>query len=134
MKVAIVTDDGKRVNAHFGRAKHVLVITAESGKEIGREMRDKPFHGAHDHDHTHVHIHDDNHDHHHGQGGFFQQVQAVISDCDVLISRGMGQPAFDKLQQVGIRPILTDEGDVETAVSAVLADELPHNPVRVHNH
>ena len=138
MKIAIVTNDGKRVNAHFGRATHVLVITAEDGKEVAREMREKPFHGAHDHahDHTHVHIHDDNHDHvqHQGQGGFFQQVKAVISDCDVLISRGMGQPAFDKLQQSGIRPILTDEGDVETAVSAILADELTHNPVRVHNH
>ena len=134
MKIAIVTDDGKRVNAHFGRATHVLVITAEDGKEIAREMRDKPFHGAHDHDHNHVHVHDDNHDHNHGQGGFFHQVKAVISDCDVLIARGMGQPAFDKLQQSDIRPILTDEGDVETAVSAVLADELTHNPVRVHNH
>ena len=138
MKIAIVTNDGKRVNAHFGQAKHVLVITAEDGKEVAREMRDKPFHGAHDHDHdhTHVHIHDDthDHDHHHGQGNFFQQVQAIISDCDVLISRGMGQPAFNKLQQAGIRPILTDEGDMETAVSAVLADELTHNPVRVHSH
>ena len=133
MKIAIVTDDGKRVNAHFGRAKHVLVIAAENGKEVSREMRDKPFHGAHNHDHTHVHMHDDNHDHQ-GQGNFFQQVKAVISDCDVLISRGMGQPAFNKLQQAGIRPIVTDEGDVETAVSAVLADELTHNPVRVHNH
>lgn len=134
MKIAIVTDDGKRVNAHFGRAKHLLVVTAEDGKEVAREMRDKPFHGTddHNHDHTPVHIHDDNHDH--KQGNFFDQVKAVISDCDVLIARGMGQPAFDKLQQAGIRPIVSDEGDIETAVSAVLADELAHNPVRVHSH
>ena len=131
MKIAIVTDDGKRVSAHFGQATHVLVITAEDGKEVGREMRDKPYHSAHDHGHDHDHSHD--HDHH-GQGSFFQQVKAIIADCDVLVARGIGQPAFDKLQQAGIRTILTDEGDVETAVSAVLADELTHNPVRVHNH
>jgi len=141
MKIAIITDDGKRVNAHFGRATHVLVVTAEDGKEVAREMRDKPFHGSHDHDHdhnhdhNHVHVHDEHdHDHHHGQGGFFQQVLAVVSDCNVLIARGMGQSAFNKLQQAGIQPILTDNGDLETAVSAVLANELAHNPVRVHSH
>ncbi len=126
MKIAIVTDDGKRVNAHFGRATHVLIITAEDGREVAREMRDKPYHGSH--------VHGDNHDHQHGQGGFFQQVKAVISDCDVLISRGMGQSAFDKLQQAGIRPFLTNEGDMETAVSAFLNDELENNLARVHNH
>ena len=134
MKIAIVTDDGKRVSAHFGQATHVLVITAEDSKEIAREMRDKPHHSAHDHGHDHNHDHDHGHDHHHGQGSFFQQVMAVVSDCNVLIARGMGQPAFDKLQQSTIRPILTNEGDVETAVSAALTDELTHNPVRVHNH
>ncbi len=125
MKIAIVTNDGKRVSAHFGQATHVLVVTAEDGKEVAREMRDRPHHSAHDH----------GHDHSHGQGSFFQQVKAVVSDCNVLIARGMGQPAFDKLQQSGIRPILTNEGDVETAVSAFLNGNLEQNLARVHaNH
>ncbi len=140
MKIAIITDDGKRVNAHFGRATHFLVVTAEGGKEIARELRDKPYHGEENHDHNHLHdhghVHDHNHDHdhHHGHGGFFQRVQAVIADCDVLISRGMGQPAFDKLEQAGIRPFMTNEGDVETAVSAFLNDTLTQNQARVHTH
>ncbi|NKQ35741.1 MAG: dinitrogenase iron-molybdenum cofactor biosynthesis protein [Chloroflexi bacterium] len=128
MKIAVVTDDGAVVSAHFGQAAYLAVFTVEDGQVTEREMRDKPHHGA-DHDHHHDH----NGGQHHG-GGLFQQILPVLQDCQVLIGRGMGQPAFAKLQQAGIEPILTDIRDVDTAVQAYLDGAITSNPKRVHQH
>ena len=36
-----------------------------------------------------------------------------IRDCQVLMTRGMGQGAHDNLKQAGIQPILTDIHEIE---------------------
>lgn len=131
MKIAVVTEDGAVVSAHFGRAAQLAVFTVEDGQVVNREVREKPHHGAeHDHDH---HQHNGDQHHHHG-GGLFQQILPVLQDCQVVISRGMGQPAFARLQQAGIEPILTDIREVETAVKAYLAGTITNNLGRVHQH
>ena len=128
MKIAVVTDDGAVISAHFGQAAYAAVFTIEDGQAVERELREKPHHGAH---------HDHRHDHNGGQrqgGGLFRQILPVLQDCQVLIGRGMGQPAFVKLQQAGIEPILTDIREVDTAVQAYLDGAITHNPKRVHQH
>lgn len=44
MKIAFITDDGRTISLHFGRAAHYLVVKVENGEEISREMRDKLGH------------------------------------------------------------------------------------------
>ena len=44
MKIAVITDDGKTISQHFGRALHYQVLTIEEGKVVDREMRDKLGH------------------------------------------------------------------------------------------
>ncbi len=44
MKIAVITDDGKTISQHFGRAPYYLVLTIEEGKIVNREMRDKMGH------------------------------------------------------------------------------------------
>ncbi len=44
IKIAAVTDDGKVISRHFGRAAHYMVVTVEDGKITRREMREKPGH------------------------------------------------------------------------------------------
>ena len=44
MKIAVITDDGKTISQHFGRAPYYLVLTIEEGKIVSREMRDKMGH------------------------------------------------------------------------------------------
>jgi predicted Fe-Mo cluster-binding NifX family protein len=75
MKIAAVTNDGKSISAHFGRARNYLVMTIENGQIAAQEMRDKSAcHHGHDHGHGHdAHDHDDHADHahehgHHGHG------------------------------------------------------------------
>jgi len=41
VKIAIVTDDGQSISAHFGRARAYAVITVEDGVVVGREIRPK---------------------------------------------------------------------------------------------
>ena len=56
----------------------------------------------------------------------------MIADCQVLLARGMGRSAYERLQAAGIEPLLVDEREIETAVQAYLAHTLTHNPRRLH--
>lgn len=55
MKIAVVTDDGKTVSQHFGRALYYMVVTFEDGKVTATERRDKAgHHGAGGPQHEHA--------------------------------------------------------------------------------
>ena len=80
MKIAFPTNNGKRINAHFGYATHYLVVTVENGAEIAREMREKDSHaGKHD-----DHHHDGNghgHQHNHGGTGGSRRAEHGCKNC-----------------------------------------------------
>jgi predicted Fe-Mo cluster-binding NifX family protein len=57
---------------------------------------------------------------------------AAISDCQILLARGMGQGAYAGLQDVGIRPILTEIKEIEAAVQAILDGAIEDHPERLH--
>ena len=44
MKIAFITDDGKTISRHFGRAGQYLVVELAEGQILKREMRDKIGH------------------------------------------------------------------------------------------
>ncbi len=125
MKIAAVTSDGVTIHSHFGQAPFYEVLTIEDSKIIARERRDKP---SHQHGAQHE-------EHHHGGGDTHAAGMAqVISDCQVLLARGMGQPAFVSLQSAGIQPILTELQTIDEAVEAYLRGELKHRDERMHRH
>ncbi|MAT98282.1 MAG: dinitrogenase iron-molybdenum cofactor biosynthesis protein [Anaerolineaceae bacterium] len=135
MKIAIVTDDGEKISAHFGRAMKYVVITFEDGRITSRELRDKANHRdfAGEAEHGHQHQHDS---HSHGSGRHsaekHQRMFATIADCQTVLARGMGQGAYNGLQQMGVQPVLTDIADVETAVQAVIDGSIIDHPERLH--
>lgn len=131
MKIACITDDGRTISAHFGRAPYYMVFTIEEGRITGREMRPKLGHqqfsaqeGGHAPDMGHGMDAASHHRH-------LSMAQA-ISDCQVLLCRGMGAGAYQSMQQFGITPIVTDVADMEQAVQAYIAGQLPHHPERLH--
>jgi predicted Fe-Mo cluster-binding NifX family protein len=130
MKIAVVTDDGKMISQHFGRAVHYLVLTVEDGKITRRELRDKPGH------HQFAAGEHGEHHQHHGSDPAAQarhtSMAQPISDCTVLISGGMGGGAYENLRQMHIEPVITDEADVDAAVSAYLAGTLKNLIERLH--
>ncbi len=125
MKIAAVTSDGVTIHSHFGQAPFYEVLTIQDNKVVARERRDKP-----------AHQHGGDQEHHHAAGGdtHAQGMAQVISDCQVLLARGMGQPAFMTLQQAGIQPVLTELETIDEAVQAYLRGDLVHRDDRVHRH
>lgn len=125
MKIAAVTDDGKTIHSHFGQAPYYEVLTIENNVVVARERRNKP---SHQHGPQHEH---------HAEGGRDTHalgMAEVIADCQVVLARGMGQPAFQALQSAGLEPILTDKQTIDEAVQAYLRGELSHRTDRIHRH
>lgn len=135
MKIAIVSDDNQTVSQHFGRAENYIVISLEHEKMIDREAVAKPGRcrtaargrGRH----------------HHAAdprgSGFGHQAKGAhldmfenIMDCDILITGGMGRGAYLDLQELSIKPIVTDIVDIETAIQAVLDNTIINHVEKLH--
>jgi transcriptional regulator with XRE-family HTH domain/predicted Fe-Mo cluster-binding NifX family protein len=120
MKIAVITDDGKTISQHFGRALHYMVFTVEDGKVINRELRDKLGHN-----HFSGGEHHEHHGAGHGQDAASHNRHAgmaeAISDCQMLICGGMGYGAYQSMLQLKIKPVVTEIGTIDEAVQAAIA-------------
>ncbi len=133
MKVAAITDDGTTISQHFGRANHYMVVTIVDGMITERELREKLGHshfiqieGAGEHDHGPEHGTDPaSHDKH-------TQMAHAIADCEALLCRGMGRGAYISMQQLGIRPVVTDIASIDEAVFAYAKGEIEDLTDRLH--
>ncbi len=56
----------------------------------------------------------------------------AIPDCEIVLARGMGQGAYLGLQDRGIRPILTEISDINSAIHAVIDGSIEDRPERLH--
>jgi predicted Fe-Mo cluster-binding NifX family protein len=131
MKIAAVTDDGVTISQHFGRAAHYAVLTVADGKIVAREMRDKLGH-------SHF-VGQEDHQHSQEPHGFSPQAQdrhtqmiGAISDCQVLLARGMGWGARSRLEAAGITAILTDIERIDDAAQAYLAGAITDHTELLH--
>ena len=116
MKIAAITDDGKTISQHFGRAPYYIVLTVEEGKIVKHEMRDKL---------SHAQFQSEGHDHHEEAGGRHGYGPAAdnrhgrmaesITDCEALLCRGMGRGAYENMKVRNIRPVVTDIADIDEA-------------------
>ncbi len=130
MKIAAVTEDGKTISQHFGRAPYYLVLMVEEGRIIGQELREKlghaQFAGG-------PHVDDPRG---RGYGAHAEDRHArmaqTIADCQVLLAGGMGWGAKESLEQRGIRVITTEIADIEQAVRSYLAGTLAERPDLLH--
>ena len=133
MKIALITDDGKSISQHFGRAPYYLVISLEDGKEVNRELRPKLGHNQFQHAEEHA---EHAHGHEHGQDEASHQKHAsmaeTIQDCAVLICGGMGYGAYESMRRLNIQPLVTDLRDIEEAVRAFTAGQLSDHPEKLH--
>ena len=134
-KLAIVTDDGKTISPHFGRATQYAIISIEDGTITARELRDKASHRDFQTGESHQHKHrEDERGRGFGEhaGEKHQRMFANITDCQIVLARGMGQGAHNGLQQMNIQAILTDIADIDSAVQAVINDDIVDHPERLH--
>ncbi len=118
MKIAAISEDGKTISQHFGRAPYYAVLTLEEGRVVKREMREK-------FGHRHI-VGQESHKEEgpHGLGPTAQDRHArmalAIIDCQVLLCQGMGWGAYQSMKGHNITPIITDITDIDTAIQAYL--------------
>jgi transcriptional regulator with XRE-family HTH domain/uncharacterized cupin superfamily protein len=132
MKIAIITEDGKTISQHFGRAPFYLVLTIEEGKVVNRELREKL---------GHVHFASEAHEgDHHGAGHGMDagshnrhaSMAEAISDCEALLCGGMGMGAYESVRRLNIQPFVTDLRDVDAAVQAYMDGTLVDHTELLH--
>ena len=125
MKVAAITDDGTTISQHFGRANHYMVVTIVDGMITDRELRDKLGHSHFVELHTpDEHASDQSHGMDAASHDKHTQMAHTIADCEALLCRGMGRGAYQSMQQVGIRPVVTDIASIDEAVTAYTKGEI----------
>ena len=131
MKIAVITDDSQTISAHFGRAQYYEVFTIKDGQVVNRETRPKANHNQFGGEYHH-----ENHGSQHGTDPASEHRHSTmiesISDCQVVLVRGMGMGAYNSLTSSGIHPIVTDVPNIENAVNAYLAGTLTDHPERLH--
>ncbi len=113
MKIAIASDDGKVIASHFGRTRGFIIFESDI-KSIGKpEYRLNTFTG-----------------HARGQEGADHSLDrhapilAALSDCQVVISHGMGRRIYEDLKQANIEVFITDETDAERSVELYIQGKL----------
>lgn len=132
MKVAAITDDGKTISQHFGRAPYYLVLTIEEGKIVSREMRDKMGH-THFKEQAHT---EDAPGAGHGMDSASHNkhvsMAEIIADCKALLCGGMGMGAYESMRQLNIQPVVTDLSDIDAAVQAFIDGKLIDHTEMLH--
>jgi len=132
MKIAVITDDGKTISQHFGRAQYYLVATVENGQIVNREMRPKLGHN-HFSDQPRK---DGEYGHHHGTDSAshdrHMQMSETIMDCEALLCRGMGRGAYESMKVRNIRPMVTDIAEIDEAVLAYANGQIIDHVEKLH--
>lgn len=133
MKIAAITEDGRTISLHFGRAPQYLVLTVEDGRIVQRELRDKL---------SHAHLKGEDHGRHvedgspHGFGAVADnrhgRMAEAISDCEVILCRGMGRGAYENMKSRNIRPVVTDIVEIEDAVTAYVNGQIIDHVEKLH--
>jgi predicted Fe-Mo cluster-binding NifX family protein len=131
MKIAAITEDGIAISQHFGRAPLYLVVTAEDGKVVSKETREKAGHHTFAAHHTEF-APGEKHGYDAGAQTRHASMTGNIADCQVLIAGGMGWGAYESLKSRDIQAIVTDVVTIDEAVKLYLEDKLPNLMERLH--
>jgi len=132
MKIAVITDDGKTISQHFGRAPYYLVLTIEEGKIVNREMREKM---GHTHFSSQPHaggpnsaghgMDSDSHNKH-------VSMAEAIADCKAILCGGRGMGAYESMRRLNIQPVVTDLSDIDEAAQAFIDGKLIDHTELLH--
>jgi len=127
-KIAFPTQDGQTIGAHIGGAPFFFVVTLGEDGIQQSEQRAKPVHdhgAGKEQDHRQEALDD---------ATRAVKMLAVIEDCQVLISRGLGQAAYERAQSLGMEVLLVAEKNIMAALEAYRAGSLVSDLRRVHKH
>lgn len=125
-KTAFPTDDGQTISRHLGECQFYLVACLDAAGSMTFERREKPRHNHSGREPA------QEHECEHAQRG--PALFTPIRDCQVLISGGMGQSAYDHAVAQGLEVILPAEMKITDALAAYRLGTLVSDMRRVHKH
>jgi len=109
MNIAVSTIDGTTICGHLGKCKDFIIYETDGKSIMGKRLLSTggacPGHGD---DHGSPHTHN----------------VSPFDGCHAVITQGMGQGMFNGLVQAGIRPVITEQTDPDSAVMKFLGGEL----------
>ena len=119
-KIAVPSDDGIFIAAHFGRSASFVVFEIENGRIARKEVRANGAGAQHGEcDGSGAHHADHGRDHHATMG-------ETLRDCDAILCGGMGRRAAEALKAFGVEPLIVEtELPAEQAVEDYLSGALP---------
>lgn len=130
MRIAVATDDNKTITGHVGRCQAFAIYDIDDETIAKKELRENMF--------THHRMGGEhNHEHHHGEGHQHGHASLIegLKDCSVLLFSGGGWRLIEDLEKNNIKPFLTEEADIETAVRKFAKGELVENKdLTCHRH
>ncbi len=127
-KIAIATNDQKKITGHIGRCRSFLVCEISNGKIINKEVRENQF--------TQHRRGGQHHQHHGGGEGRHSHTHLIngLKDCNYLISRGGGWRVVEDLKQFNITTLFTDVETIDDAVNKFIKGELKNETDLVCDH
>jgi predicted Fe-Mo cluster-binding NifX family protein len=117
-KVAVATQDGQKVGAHFGSAEEFYVFTVDEGGVVDEEVRSN----------LNPCSHKDGGD----TGGCWDLIEDLLFDVKVVICAGIGENAYVGILRRDILPLVTEEVPIDQAMQAYIKGELSEDRGRVH--
>jgi predicted Fe-Mo cluster-binding NifX family protein len=132
MKIAAITDDGKTISQHFGRAQYYMVSTVENGKIVNRELREKLGHAQFVNEPHPEEVPGQPHGMGPASHNKHLRMAEAIADCEALLCCGMGMGAYESMKTCGIRPVVTDITSIDEAVMAYAEGKIVDLVDRLH--
>jgi predicted Fe-Mo cluster-binding NifX family protein len=117
-KIAVATNDQKRVTGHIGRCRSFMVFEIDKDKIVNKETRKNQFTN---------HQRGGEHHQHYGEGHSSHSHTHLINglkDCQYLISSGGGWRVVEDLKKNNIITLFTDVESVDGAVNLFINGEL----------
>lgn len=111
-KVAFPSDNTRQINDHLGQASYLMVTDLEDASASPEfEQRVKTQAAE--------------------ECGHHQPIFRMLSDCQVVIARGMCHNAYNRLSEMGLEVILTSETEIDKALDTYRRGELVSETERV---
>lgn len=139
LKIAIVTKNGESIVGTFGSSQYFKVYEIENSKIVNEELREVYVDKADDEVPSLISKTNSTS----GKGAFSLtvvdaskqkhiKIAKSISDCQVVIARGMCANAWDSIEQFKMEPIITTNKDFEETVHQYLDNSLVNHKDKVH--